>query len=119
MSILNRPVYTVETDKLIYDGTYPIDGDAVPVTLTTDSDGVIKRGSVIDFTEASGEYTVHTEGGIPNRIAAEDTEYMASDEEVIVPTYAGGTFRASEIIADPELEKADMEALRSVGIHLK
>ena len=118
-SILNRPAYTVEKDRLIYDGTYPIDGDAVPVTITADTDGVIKRGTIIDFDETTRKYTIHKEGGTPNRIAAEDTEYVASDTVVIVPNYAGGTFRTSEVAADPELTGVDIEALRGVGISTK
>ncbi len=119
MSILNSPAYVVGKDKLIYDGTYPIDGDSVPVTIAADTDGVIRRGTIIDFNGEKGEYTIHKEGGSPNRIVAEDTEYMAEDTEVVVPTYAGGTFRSSEITAEPELGEADIETLRSLGIHLK
>lgn len=119
MSILNSPAYTVEKDKLIYDGTYPIDGDAVPVTIAAGADGRIYRGTLIDFDRESGEYTIHKEGGTPNRIVAEDTEYAAEDTAVVVSTYAGGTFRTSEIIAEPELQEADIETLRSLGIHLK
>lgn len=119
MSVLNSPAYTVEKDRLIYDGTYPIDGDSVAVTITEDEGGVIKRGSVIDFDQGREEYSLHKKGGTPNRIVAEDTEYTAEDTTVVIPTYAGGTFRTSEVIADPELGYADVEALRSVGIHLK
>ncbi len=119
MSILNSPAYTVGKDKLIYDGTYPIDGNAIVLTITADADGVIKRGNVIDFDKDSEEYSPHKEGGVPNCIAAENTEYTAEDTVVVVPIYISGTFRTSAIIADPELKEADREALRSVGIHLK
>ncbi len=119
MSVLNSPAYAVEKDKLIYDGTYPVDGGAVPVTITADTDGVIKRGSVIDFDEDSEEYSPHKEGGTPSCIVAEDTEYTAEDTAVVVPIYISGTFRTSAIIAEPELGEAGREALRRVGIHLK
>lgn len=119
MSVLNRHAYSVEKDKLIYDGTYPIDGDAVAVTITADQDGLIRRGTLIDFDEATEEYKIHEAGGTPSRVAAEDTEYTESDTEVIVPTYTGGTFRLSEILSDSELSETDIEILRSVGIHLK
>lgn len=119
MRALNNQAYVIEKDKLIYDGTYPIDGDAVPVVITADTDGVIRRGTIIDFNRESGEYTIHKEGGIPNRIVAEDAEYAAEDTAVVVSTYAGGTFRTSEIIAEPDLGEADIETLRGLGIHLK
>lgn len=119
MSVLNGPAYGVEKDKLIYDNTYPIDGDVVPVNITADTSGVIERGTVIDFDESNGEYTLHKASGKPSRIVAENTEYEAEDATAVVPTYAGGTFRASEIIADPDLDEADVEELRKVGIHLK
>ena len=119
MSILNSPAYTVGKDKLIYDGTYPIDGNAIVLTITADADGVIKRGNVIDFDKDSEEYSLHKEGGVPSCIVADDTEYSAEDTAVVVPSYISGTFRASEVIADPELNEADVETLRSVGIHLK
>lgn len=119
MSVLNEPAYVVERDRLIYDGTHPIDGGTVQVPLTTEEDGIIRRGSVIDFEAETGEYTLHKSGGTPNRIVAEDVEYLAADGAVVVSTYTAGTFRANEIIAIPELENADIESLRSAGIHLK
>lgn len=119
MSILNSHAYAVKKDKLVYDATYPIDADAVQVTISADAGGVIRRGTILDFDQAKEEYTLHEQGGTPSRIVAEDTEYETGDTEVIVPTYAGGTFRASEIHSDPYLTETDIEALRGVGIHLK
>lgn len=117
MSLLNKQAYTVEKDKLIYDGKHPIDVMSIPVAITPSAAGEIKRGQVIDCT--AGVYGIHAEAGEPSAIAAETTSYAADDTEVMVTVFVSGTFRTSEIIANPDLTEADTEALRSRGIYLK
>ena len=117
MSLLNRPAYEVEKDNLIYEAKHPIDVKIVQVKITSDAAGVIKRGQVIDCE--TGEYSIHAKSGEPCMIAEEDTSYAADDTEVTVPVYISGTFRASEVIADPELTDADIETLRTKNIILK
>ena len=47
--ILNEKVGNVLYDSLIYDGTHPIDGKNVTVTLPGGTAGTIKRGQVLDL----------------------------------------------------------------------
>lgn len=117
MALLNKQAYAVERDRLVYDAKHPVDGAAVPVKITAEEDGVIKRGQVLDC--ADGEYSVHAANGEASVIVAEDTDYAADDTEITVSVYISGSFRASEVIADPELTAGDMEALRGKGIYLK
>lgn len=115
--LLNRPAYTVEKDKLIYDATHPVDANAVQVSITSDTNGKIERGQIIDCT--NGVYSIHAADGEPSVIAAKDVEYTSTDTEITVPVYISGAFRASEVKADPELKEADAEKLREKGIYLK
>lgn len=117
MSLLNRPAYAVEKDRLIYDAKHPIDVANIPVSVTPSDAGKIERGQVIDCKD--GEYSLHAALGEPSAIVAEATSYAADDTAIVVTVYTSGTFRASEIIADPELDAADTETLRSKGIYLK
>ncbi|MCM1045629.1 MAG: hypothetical protein NC417_08975 [Candidatus Gastranaerophilales bacterium] len=118
MSLLNKEAYAMGKDKLVYDAKHPIDGAAVRVAISADGSGEIKRGQVLDC--ADGVYRVHAEGGTVSVIAAEDTSYSPSDDtEITVAVYTSGTFRASEVIADPELTAGDVEVFRAKGIYLK
>lgn len=117
MGLLNKQVYTMERDKLIYDATHPIDAGVVQVSITPEEEGVIERGTVIDCT--NGIYKVHEAGGEVSVIVAEDTDYAADDTEIVVQVYISGTFRASEVKTDEELTEADLETFRSKGIYLK
>lgn len=117
MALLNRPAYKVEKDNLIYDAKHPIDVRIVQVKITENSAGVLQRGQIIDCD--TGEYSKHATSGEPCVIVEEDTSYAADDTEIAVPVYISGTFRTSEVIADPELTEADIETLRTKGIILK
>lgn len=117
MSILNKQAYVVEKDKLVYDSKHPIDVANIPVTITPSDAGEIKRGQILDCKD--GEYSLHAEDGEPSAIVAETTSYAADDTTVVVTAYISGSFRASEIVANPELTAADTEALRGKGIYLK
>lgn len=117
MSLLNRPAYSMEYDRLIYDNSHPIDGSAVAVAITSDTEGVIKRGQILDFT--NGSYVIHMRDGEPSAIASEDVSYAADDTSVTVPVYISGAFARDAVIADPVLTAADVENLRSKGIFLK
>lgn len=117
MALLNKPAYKVEKDKLIYDAKHPIDVKMIQLTITADKGGVVKRGQVVDY--ASGTYSIHAASGEVSAIVEEDTSYAADDTEIVVPVYISGTFRTSEIIANPELTEADVETLREKGIILK
>lgn len=117
MPLLNKNAYVMEKDKLVYDAKHPVDGAAVRVKITATDSGVIKRGQVLDC--AAGEYSVHAEGGSVSAIVAEDTSYAPADTEITVTVYISGTFRASEVIAEPKLTDEDIEAFRGKGIYLK
>ena len=117
MEKANKMVGTMERDKLIYDMTHPIDAKVIKIKISAKADGKIKRGQVIDFKEDA--YSIHSADGEVSVIAAEDVEYTSTDTEIMVPVYISGTFRASEVIADPELTDKDMEKLRGKGIYLK
>ena len=117
MSLLNKEAYVVEKDKLVYDAKHPIDAAAVRVKITAGESGVIRRGQVLDC--AGGVNSVHAADGSVSAIAAEDTSYVTGDTEITVAAYISGTFRASEVIAEPELTDGDIEAFRGKGIYLK
>lgn len=117
MGLMNRDAYSVQADRLIYDGKIPVDAKNIVVSITASADGVIKRGQVIDV--AAGVYTLHAADGTPSCIAAQDTEYAADDSEVIVPCYISGSYRSDAVIASPELSDADVETLRTKNIILK
>lgn len=117
MSLMNKDAYSVQPDRLIYDGRHPVDAKNVVVSITAEDGGVIKRGQIID--EADGVYKLHAEAGVPSCIAAEDVEYVADDTDVIVPCYITGTYHADAVIASPELTESNVEALRANGIFLK
>ena len=117
MGLMNRDAYSVQADRLIYDGKIPVDAKNIVVSITASADGVIKRGQVIDV--AAGVYTLHAADGTPSCIVAQDTEYAADDSEVIVPCYISGSYHSDAVIASPELTDADMETLRTKNIILK
>lgn len=117
MSLLNKQAYAMEKDKLVYDTKHPIDATPVKVTITADESGIVKRGQLLDYND--GEYSLHTEGGEASAIVAEDTSYEAKDTEITIVVYISGTFRTSEIIADPDITEVDVEVLRGKGIYLK
>ena len=117
MSLLNKQAYTVIKDKLIYDAKHPIDATAVQVSVSTDTNGILKRGQILDC--AGGVYSIHEEDGEASVIVAEDTGYASDDTEIRVPVYISGSFRASEVITDTEITSADIETLRARGIYLK
>ena len=117
MNILNGFLGESEKDRLIYDGSHPVDAVNVRVSVPEDTDGVLKRGQVIDY--ADGAYSVHVASGEVSCIVAEETEYAAGETEVTVPVYISGTYRKSACITDVELTAADLEVFRSKGIYLK
>lgn len=117
MTLLSKPAYEMAKDKLIYDAKHPIDVTMVQITITADEDGVIKRGQVVDC--AAGAYRLHEASGEVSAIVQEDVSYASDDTELSVPVYISGTFRTSEVIADPELTAADLETFRNKGIILK
>lgn len=117
MSLLNKQVYAMEKDKLVYDAKHPVDVKAVQVTITANEAGKLKRGQLLDCT--AGEYSVHEEDGDASAIVAETTSYSSDDTAVTAVVYISGTFRTCEVIADPEITDKDIEALRGKGIYLK
>lgn len=119
MGLLNRQAYAMEKDRLIYDAKHPIDAAAVRMQITAEEGGTVKRGQVLDYADTDGKYRVHTEGGEARVIVAEDAEYAPEDTEITVVVYISGTFRASEVIAEPEITDSDIETLRGNGIYLK
>lgn len=117
MGLLNKIAYMVEKDRLIYDAKHPIDATAVEVAVASGTGGVLKRGQLLDC--AGGVFSVHAESGMAGAIVADDTEYEPDAETVVVPVYTSGSFRGSEVVADPAITAADVEALRGGGIYLK
>lgn len=117
MEQLNKTVYEVEPDRLIYDGKHPIDGTSITITTDGKSEVKVKRGQVID--EAAGKYSVHAEGGKPAAIAAENITIAPGNTEAVVQAYISGPFREDAVIASPELTDADIQELRNKGIYLK
>lgn len=117
MGLMNKDAYSVQPDRLVYDGRQPVDAKNIIVAISSGTDGVIRRGQVID--EAAGVYTLHAEAGVPSCIAAADVEYAADDTDVVVPCYITGTYHADAVIASPELTAANVETLRNKGIILK
>lgn len=117
MGLMNRDAYSVQHDRLIYDGKIPIDIKNIVVSITASTNGVIKRGQVIDV--AAGTFSLHAASGAPSCIAAQDTEYAADDSEVVVPCYISGNFHTGGVIADPALTDTDVETLRTKNIILK
>lgn len=114
---LNKEVYTVNRDNLIYDSSHQIDAKNISIAVQAGTAGNIKRGQIIDFKD--GSYEVHAEGGTVSVIAAETTPYTADDTDISVPVYISGSFRKSECITDVELTEQDVEEFRSKGIYLK
>jgi hypothetical protein len=111
---MNKELYTVGEDSLIYDGTYAVDAKNIQVSISETEPGVIKRGQVLD--EADGTFSIHKNGGKPSCIVAEDTSYAVDDTDIIVPCYISGCFWADKVT---ELTVAEREVLRSKGIILK
>lgn len=117
MSLLNKEVYTVGFDSLIYDNSHLADGTVAMVTVPKDQAGTIKKGQVIDV--ADGVYSIHASGGEPSVVAAESAEYTADDTEVAVEVYTSGALREGMIVCDPELTAEEIELLRTKNIYLK
>ncbi len=116
---LNEKAYEMKLDNLIYDNTHPIDGCVASIKVPAEKAGVLKRGQILDFSEADGSYVPHAESGSVSAIVANDTEYAADDTEVSASVYISGTFRKSACKTDVALTVADIEKLRSKGIYLK
>lgn len=117
---LNKEVYTVDANGLVYDGTHPVDGGVVKVTMeAAEAAGVIKKGQVLDFDSEQKQYKAHALEGTVSVIAAADAAYEQSATEVMVPVYISGTFRKSKIVCEPALDEADLEILAYKGIYLK
>ena len=114
---LNKEVYTVNKDNLVYDSSHPIDAKNMPVTVTAGTVGIIRRGQVLDFVE--GKYKLHESSGTVSAIVAETISYTAEDTIVAVPAYISGTFRKSACITETELTDSNIEEFRSKGIYLK
>lgn len=117
MAALNKQAYAMEKDGLIYDAKHPIDAIAVQVSIAAEDSGEISRGQLLDCTD--GVYSIHTTDGVASAIAAENVSYAADDTDITVTVYVSGSFRAGQVISDPEITDADMEVLRSKGIYLK
>ena len=114
--ILNREIYSMEKDKLVYDLSHPRDAKNISLTAP-EGGGIIKRGQVIDYKD--GQYAVHASGGVAVAIVAEDIPYADGDTEITAAAYISGTFRKSACISGVELETSDIENLRSKGIYIK
>lgn len=117
--ILNEKVGNVLYDSLIYDGTHPIDGKNVTVTLPGGTAGTIKRGQVLDLDASKNEYKVHAASGVVNCIVARDVGYTSEEKSVTAEVYLSGPFRQDAVVTDVELTAADVERFRSLGIYLK
>ena len=117
--ILNEKVGNVLYDSLIYDGTHPIDGKNVTVTLPGGTAGTIKRGQVLDLDASKNEYKVHAASGVVNCIVARDVGYTSEEKSVTAEVYLSGPFRQDTVVTDVELMAADVERFRSLGIYLK
>lgn len=115
--LLNKEAYKAERDNLIYDMRHPIDATTVQASIEAEENGIIRRGQILDYI--NGSYKIHEEGGVASVIVAENTSYAADENEVVIPVYIRGSFRASEVIAIPEITAEDIETLRSRGIYLK
>lgn len=112
----------VTSDTLIYDGSHELDARNVALTVNsgdTKAGGTVEKGQVIDFDSTAGTYSVHATGGTPAAVLAEEASYAEDDTSLTVTVYTTGTFRESEVVADPELTAADIDALQKNGIFLK
>lgn len=118
MSRLNSEVYTVENDNLIYDAKHPVDAENIVFANNKSETGKLERGMLLD--EESGTYTKHVAGGNASVIIAEDVEFAADEQTVVVPCYTSGSFRASKIKATAAaLTDATKITLQNKGIYLK
>ncbi len=117
MKQMNKEVYNVEPDGLIYDFCRPVDAININVTLEAGKGGILKRGQLIDF--ADGSYTPHQADGAANCIVSDDTVYTATDNSVVVSVYICGNFRTDRVISDVDLTETDIDNLRIHGILLK
>lgn len=115
--IMNKEVYEVSQDRLIYDASHPLDAAVVTFHTPDGAEGCLKRGEVLDYSE--GKYVKHTSEGKPGAIVAENASYAADDTDISVTVYISGTFRHAECISDVALEEKDVVELRSNGIYLK
>lgn len=111
--------YEIGEDNLVLDGQN-IDVKNIEITVSADSAGKIERGQIIDRHTENDEttYVKHAVEGEANVIVAENVEYEAGTQTVVVPCYITGEFRASVVIATPELGDSDKEELRKSGIIL-
>lgn len=117
--VLNEKAYESATDGLIYDFCRPLDIINKEVTIDDESDGVVERGTVLDFDKTTKTYKVHEADGVAAGIVAAKTEYTSGDDEVIVPVYVSGNFKTSGCISNVDLDETDKENLRTFGIFLK
>jgi hypothetical protein len=118
MALLNGEAYTVKRDKLIYDSKHPIDATTVQVSVTSDKEGVIRRGQLLYCKD--GVYSAKkADDNEASAISVETTSYSSDDTDIVVEAYISGTFRKSEIVTDSDISAADEEALRGKGIYLK
>ncbi len=115
--LLNELFEVTAPDRLIYDGSHPIDGKNILVTLGGNKNGVLSRGQIID--RVGDIYQLHVKDGEVNCIVATDTSYAETDTEIVVPVYTSGTFRQNECVSEETLTDADLEKFRSLGIYLK
>lgn len=117
MSLLNKELYKVGFDSLIYDNSHQVDGGVVRINVPAETEGVLVKGQLIDY--ANGEYNIHTNDGKPCVVVAEDTPYAKEDQSIPAQVYTSGTLCANKIVCDPELSVKDYEELKSKNIYLK
>ena len=120
--ILNKNVYNVEFDDLIYDGSHPVDGRAVTLSIAaSNADGLVAKGQVVDYDDANDKYALHAANGEVYGVVSEDTEYdtLNTTSSVVVPVYLSGALRRTKLVTGVELTEADVEKFREKGIFLK
>ncbi len=115
--LLNEAGYSVNHDSLVYDGSKPIDGTVLEITVPKGKVTEVKKGQIIDV--AAGVYSVHAASGTPAAVAAETVEVDKDAEKVQIEAYTSGNLKRSGIISDPELTADDIEKLREKNIILK
>lgn len=116
---MNREVYEVGQDDLLYDSSHQRDASNVNLKVPAGKAGTLKKGQIIDFVASTKEYESHVESGSASCILTQDTEYAADDTTVVATVYISGSFRKSKVVTDVALTDVDIETLRSKGIYLK
>ena len=120
--ILNKNVYNVEFDDLIYDGSHPVDGKNVTLSIAAaDANGKVEKGRVVDYDDTNNKYVLHAANGEVFGIVAEDTKYdtVNATTAVVVPVYLSGAIKKAGLVKDVELTETDVEKFREKGIFLK